>query len=306
MAAFDPQPLQGIVRAADAGGVHQGERHAVKHQLALQQIAGGARHVGHDRPIAAAQQVQQAALAHVGPADDRHPQALAEPFALVGLGHQGLQLRAHRHQLSQDRRAIEGRQILLEIHPRLQFGQLVKQPLPQGRDAALNAAIEARHRQLGRPPAAGADHRRHRLGPGQIEAPVEKGPLAELAGSRPPRTRRQHQLQHPAHRLQSAMAVQFHHVLAGEAAGGAHQQQQHLIHPFSAGRIDHMAVEHPMALPELLAGGDKDLSADRLGPGAREAHNRHTAGPGRHRRGNGGNGVRAMLRGLLARAGLQE
>ena len=83
--------------------------------------------------------------------------------------------------------AIEGRQVLLEIHPCLQLGQLIQQPLAQGADAPLQPTIDPRHGQLGRAPAAGRDHLADRLGPGEVEPTVEESPLAELPGQGPPR-----------------------------------------------------------------------------------------------------------------------
>ena len=123
--------LNGVVGGADAGGVEQGEGHALEHQLAFDQVAGGARQVGHDRPLAAAEPVEQARFAHIGPAHDRHPQALAQQLALGGPSHQLLQLQPHRHQFGRHRSAIEPGQILLKIHPGLQLGQLVEQALAQ-------------------------------------------------------------------------------------------------------------------------------------------------------------------------------
>ena len=61
------------------------------------------------------------------------------------------------------------------------------------------------------------------------------------------------------------MTVELHHVLAGETAGGPHQQQQGLIHLFAAGWIHHVAVEHPVAFPHLLARRREQPPADRFG-----------------------------------------
>ena len=128
-AALDAELLDAVVGGADAGGVEQGEGHALEHQLAFDQVAGGARQVGHNRPLAAAEAVEQARFAHVGPAHDRHPQALAQQLALGSARHQLRQRRAHRRQFGRHRSAIEQGQILLKIHPGLQFGQLVEQAL---------------------------------------------------------------------------------------------------------------------------------------------------------------------------------
>ena len=87
------------------------------------------------------------------------------------------------------------------------------------------------------------------------------------------------------------MAVELHHVFPGEAAGGAHQQQQGLIHPLARGGIHHVAVEHPVAVPHLLARCMEELAADRFCPGPGEAHDRHPALPRGNGGGDGGDGV---------------
>ena len=253
-AALDAELLDAVVGGADAGGVEQGEGHALEHQLAFDQVAGGARQVGHDRPLAAAEPVEQARFAHIGPAHDRHPQALAQQLPLGRARDQLLQFRPDRRQLSRHRSAIEQGQILLKIHPGLQFGQLVEQALAQARNLPLQAAIEAGDRQLGGAAAAGRHQLTHRLGPGEIEAAMEEGPLAEFPGLGPAGAAGQHQLQHPLHADQAAVAVELHHVFASEAARRLHQQQQGLIDPLARGRIHHMAIQDPVALPHLVAG----------------------------------------------------
>ena len=253
LAAGNPQLLHRVIGAADAGGVEQGDRHPFQHDLALQQIPGGARQIGHDRPLAAAEPIEQGTFSHVGATHQGHAQALAQGIAPLAIAHQLLKLQTHGLQLLQQGLASEGRQVLLEIHPSLQFGELIEQPFPQRRDLGLNAAIEARHGQLGRPAAAGRHQLTHRLGTGEIEPAVEHGPLAEFARLGPPHSRLpQHLFEHPLHGDHPAMAVDLHHVLTGEAAGPAHQQQQHLIET-AALAIDHMAVHHPVRSPLLSA-----------------------------------------------------
>ena len=293
-AAGDAKPLHRVAGGADAGGIQQGEGYALQHQLRFEQVAGGAGQLGHDRPLAAAEPVEQAALAHVGAAHNRHPQPLAQQLALLRLGQHRRQLAAHGLQFGPHGVGIEGRQIVFEIDPGLELRQLVEQALPQGADPALQPAIQPRHGQLGGATTAGRHHLHQGLGPGEIEAAVEEGPLAELPRPRQPRPGRQHQLQHPPHHHQPAVAVEFHHVLAGEAAGGAHQQQQSLIHPFAAGRIHHMAVQHPMALPGLATRRPKQAPADRLSRRPRQPHDRHTALAGGHGGGDRGDGARGI------------
>ena len=87
------------------------------------------------------------------------------------------------------------------------------------------------------------------------------------------------------------MAVKLHHCFAGEAAWRAHQQQQHLIHHIAVGWIVDVAVEHPMALPALLASWLKQLTANGFSLGSADPHDGHAAGTGSHRRGDRCDGV---------------
>ena len=73
------------------------------------------------------------------------------------------------------------------------------------------------------------------------------------------------------------MAVQLNDGLAGEAAGRAHQEQQRFIHPLAAAGIAHMAIEHAVALPDLLAGRLKQTRSNGFGLGPGDAHDRHAA-----------------------------
>ena len=166
-----------------------------------------------------------------------------------------------------------------------------EQSFAQAADASLQAAIDAGHGQLGRPATAGGDHLANRFRPGEIEPTVEKSPLAEFPRQSPAGSGGQHQLQHPLDGHQAAVAVEFHHGFAGEAAGRPHQQQQGLIHPLAAGRVHHVAIEHPMALPGLLARSQKQALADSFRPLAGEAHDRHAALARGNGGGDGGDGV---------------
>ena len=198
-----------------------------------------------------------------------------------------------RRLFQQRTQGIERRQILLEIHPGLQCGELIEQPFPQRRDLGLNAAIKARHGQLGRPAAAGRHQLTHRLGTGEIEPAVEHGPLAELARLGPPHSRLpQHLFEHPLHGDHPAMAVDLHHVLTGEAAGPAHQQQQHLIEK-PALAIDHMAIHHPVRSPLLSARAVHHAAPRRFRSRSGETNHGDTALPWGHGGGHGRNRVGA-------------
>ena len=97
----------------------------------------------------------------------------------------------------------------------------------------MQAAIKASKRQLGGAATAGRHQVAQRLGPGEIKAAIEKGPLAEFTRLGPAGAGRKHQVQHPLHADQAAVAVELHHVLTGETARRLHQQQQGLIDPLA-------------------------------------------------------------------------
>ena len=98
------------------------------------------------------------------------------------VSHQLQQRGAHCLQFSGHRLAIQGGQVVFEIHPRLELRQLIEQAQAQGADLPLETTIETRHRQLGGSSAAGRHQLTDGLGAGEVQPAVEKSPLAEFTG----------------------------------------------------------------------------------------------------------------------------
>ncbi len=73
--------LEHLSLAPQSGRVHEGVVPAIALEGHLDRVAGGAGHVEGDHPLLAQQGIDQRALAHVGPPDDRYPW----PPPLVGL-----------------------------------------------------------------------------------------------------------------------------------------------------------------------------------------------------------------------------
>ena len=263
----------------------------MEHQVVVQEVARGARQVGDDGALLAAEGIEQAAFAHIGPADNRHPQAIAQQLGLLPVEHQLIQRLLNVFQGGADRCSIEAGEVFFEVHACFELAELIEQLVAQCIDALLQSAIQSGHRQLSGSAAPGAHQFADGFGAGEIKASIEKRPLAEFPGQGAAGARRQDKVQQPLHRHQSAMAVELHHRFAGEAAWRPHQQQQHLIHHIAVGWIVDVAVEHPMALPALLASWLKQLAANGFSVRAADSHDGHAAGTGSHRRGDRCDGV---------------
>ena len=86
----------------------------------------------------------------------------------------------------------------------------------------------------------GADQVEHGLRLHQVEAAIQEGAPGELTGFRRTGARLKDAPQYLAGNRGAAMALDFHHVLTGEAVGRAKNQQQGFIHRPPT-RIHHMA-----------------------------------------------------------------
>ena len=283
MAAGNAHLLHRILRGADAGGVEQRDRHPLQHDLAFQQIASGAGQIRHDRPLTPTEAIEQGALAHIGATDQCHPQSLAQSGAALSVLHELQQRTPHIQQLPQQRRTIKGRQILLEIHPGLQFTELIEQALPQRFNPLLHATIHTRHRQLSGALTARGHQIADRLRTGEIKATIEHRSLAELTGLGATNAGlSQHPFQHALDGHHSAVTMDLHHVFTREAARRQHQQHQHFIDPLSPVLGEHMAIQHPMALPGLITRDAGHRAHCVLGLRTRQTNHCNAALTGRH------------------------
>ncbi len=90
-APLDAKLLDQIGGFRDAGGVEQGDRQPGDDRALGDHIAGGARDRCHDGPFAAQQQVEQAALANIGAANQRDLGAIPNQLAGARAGDDGLE-----------------------------------------------------------------------------------------------------------------------------------------------------------------------------------------------------------------------
>ena len=125
-AALHAQVFGQVARvAADARRVDQHQGDAAQVERLLQRVARGAGDGGDDGPLGAQQGVEQAALAHVGLADDGRADALAVDDALLGAVDQSLKRSLGRLQLVVD--GIGRDLVLVKVDAGLDPGQGLQQ-----------------------------------------------------------------------------------------------------------------------------------------------------------------------------------
>ena len=99
--------LHRIVRVAQTGGVGHAKQNLSDLDILLDEIAGRARNIGHNRPLAAEQRVQQRGLAGVRPSEDNARYAFSKNTAA---------LIAFCHAVQTACRAVQQRRGVLEQH----------------------------------------------------------------------------------------------------------------------------------------------------------------------------------------------
>ena len=132
--------------------------------------------------LCAQQGVEQAALAHVGPADDGRAHPLAVEHAPIGRRQQPLD--TSRAPRCTPRQRLFRRDVVLgEVDRGRQVGQHLQRQTPGGADPAGQAPVQLPHGQAQAGLGARLHHVQHGLGLVQAEAAVEKGAGGELAGA---------------------------------------------------------------------------------------------------------------------------
>ena len=142
--------------APHAGGVDEHDRPVLGLDERVDRVAGGARHVVHDRAVLADEPVEQRALADVGPADDRdtgrvaldgdRDDVLLGPRVVVDdlqLGRHGLVAEPLEHHVEQ----VAGAAAVQRAHRR-RVAETERQELPQVLLAALVVALVGDHHHL--------------------------------------------------------------------------------------------------------------------------------------------------------------
>ena len=292
--AADALCLDRVAGLAQAGGVDQGQLHAIDADGLAQQVAGGARMLGDDGTLASSQRIEQRTLAGVRRADQHHVQAIAQFLAARGLA---LQLRKLRDRGIQPRAqvgATKGLQRLVgEVDRRFHVHPDRQQRLHQRRNPAREHAVQRTPGRAGRLHVAGGDQVGDGLGLGQVELAVEERAFAELARAGLAGTQRdaaRHQL---AQHDRAAVRLQFGHVLAGEAGGTGEIQRDPVIQQGAVGIAETCVMRDAR---RQGPGADGFGDQPRLRPG--QPHDTDPARPGRAGDGNDGLGVRIHRRNI--------
>ena len=229
-AAADALRLNFIGGLMHTGGVKEVEPYLPQLHRLLHDVPCGARHRRDDGPFEPGQQIEQRGLAHVGPAQQHavHPVAQHRPRAVA------VDEVVQPGFLGGERFGEVGggqlRHVLLRvIHPGGEVGVEALQCGLDGADALCQRAAQRRLRQRRPLPPVGGDDLHHRLRLRQRQAAVLQRAAGEL-----PRPGRScacviQRLQQGVCHHGAAMHRQFHHILAGVAAGGAEAQRHRFV-----------------------------------------------------------------------------
>ena len=217
--APDAFGLDRICRVAQAGGVHQRDRHAAQHHPRLQRVARRARDRRDDRHIPFGERVHQRRLADVRAAGDGEHQTFAQPLATTAIVQVPHHLAAQRRELGQHLRLGLGRQVLVrEVDQCLLLRQQHAQPSRPAAIERSQCAIQLAQRLTSLRLGFRGDEVVYRLRLGQVHAAVEKGAPGEFARLGRPGAKSHQRVRHARQHRASAVQVEFRRVLTGVAA----------------------------------------------------------------------------------------
>jgi hypothetical protein len=124
-----------------------------------------------------------------------------------------------------------GRDVFVrEIDMGLDVGEHRHEGIAQGLDAPRQGSGQLGPGRTQGPVGLGVDHVGHRLGLGEIHAPVQEGAAGELPGFGRSGSRDQERLQHAARHEHAPMTCDLHGVFAGERLGPPKHRHDHVIH----------------------------------------------------------------------------
>ncbi|MNM99146.1 hypothetical protein D3C81_1116970 [compost metagenome] len=264
-----------VVGAAQAGGIHYVQGHAVDVDMFAQDVPRGTGDIGDDGGLAPGQGVQQAGFAGIRPAGDDHRHAVAQQCALACFTQDSRQFVAYGIELVEHMAIGEEVDLFLgEIDGRFDVHAQLDELVGQAVHPPGEFALQRTQRVACGLGGAGFDKVGDGLSLGEIELVVEEGALAELAWTGLACTQLEAALQQHVHHHRTAMSLQFEHVFAGEGVGAGEEQQQALVDLLAVVGVEGAVVGIP-GLRLAAAQGDGH------GPGARPGYpdDAHAAAP---------------------------
>ncbi len=238
-AAFDADFFHDIIRFADARSVDQFQRNASDVHVFLDRIAGSAGNIRHDGFLFTQQAVQQTGFAYVRPADDGCLKTFAQNLSLFCRIQQVLDVSAHfngaffqelcRHFLD----VIVFR--VVDVH--FDLSQCVQDDLTDIPDHTGQFAVQLIQSHIHRTIGLSTDQVHDRFGLRQIDPAVQEGTLREFPGLRHAGAVLEDRLQNPVDAHDTAVAVDFHDIFAGERLRSVHDGHHDLVDHVACARI---------------------------------------------------------------------
>ena len=260
---------------------------AAKVEHHFQHVARGARLVGDDGDLSRGKRVEQGRLARIGQAGDGDPRAFAQHLA-APVRQRCIELAEQRFQLRVRHRPRFRRHVVLigEIDAGLDQRHGADEPPAPGLHLPAEMAEGVGEGEPALSLGLGGDEIGEALGLGEVHAPIDEGPPAELAAlGRADAGQREECAEHGANHRPSPMDLQLRHVFPGGAAGGGKPQRQPLVEHVAA-----CGMTQPRQRRPAWFGQAPDQRNER-GARLRAREPDHRDGGRNVARGHGGDGV---------------
>ena len=238
-AAFDSDLFHDIIRFADARCVDQLQWNASDIHVFLDRIAGCAGDVGHDGFLFTQQAVQQTGFAYVRAADDGCLKTFAQDLPLLGGIQQVLDVSAHFNGafLQELRRNFLDVIVFRVVDVHFDFSQGVQDDLTDIPDHAGQFAVQLMQGHIHRTIGFGTNQVHDSFSLRQINPAVQEGALREFPGLRHAGAVLEDRLQNPVDAHDTAVAVDFHDIFAGECLRSVHDGHHDLVDHVACARI---------------------------------------------------------------------
>ncbi len=297
--AAQPFLLDRIGGLAQTGGVGEDHRVAGEVDRDLDDVAGRAGVGRGDRRLAPRDAVQEARLAGIGRADDRHRDAVAQALAAPAVGEVPADVAGECCDVDEDAVLDRRRQVLVgEVDRGFEMGEDAGQALRPIAIEAAELAVELAQGLTALRFGLGRRKVGDPLGLGEVELAVLKRAAGEFAGFGEPQPEAAERTDDRGKHGAAAVQVEFGDVLAGKARRCGKPQDESVVERVAGRRGRRAGGGAPSARRREAAGQRSDRPRRRR---AGEAQDGDGGASGRRRRGEDGVRAREHLLAPLAR-----